>query len=159
MSSSSISEPAPSPGVSPADRPANTAAWLVPTMVYVVTLGGLGVTSKLALKHLDWQDLILWSGIGYAIVVTVMLTRGYAKIQFVPGTAWAIVSAVAAIGGLVALYIALSTGQASKVVPISASYPAVTLVFSALFLGERLSLARAIGVALVVGGVIVVTTA
>lgn len=44
-------------------------------------------------------------------------------------------------------------------VPISASYPAVTFIFSAIFLKERISLARTLGVLLVIGGVIVVTAA
>lgn len=133
------------------------AAWLIPTLIYVVTLGGLGVTSKLALKHLDWQDLVLWLAIGHAVSVVALLTSGHAKVRFVPGTGWAILAAVTAVTGLVALYIALSTGQASKVVPISGAYPAVTLILSALFLRERLSVGRAIGVALVVVGVVIVT--
>lgn len=143
----------------PASEPARvaTATWLVPTVIYVLALGGLGVTSKLALKHLSWQGLIFWSGVGYAFVVTYFLARGSVRPTPSVGTAWAMVSAVLAIGGLVALYIALGTGQASEVVPMSAAYPAVTLIFSAIFLGEKLSLARTFGVALVVGGVIIIT--
>jgi transporter family protein len=133
------------------------ADWLIPTMIYVVTLGALGVTSKLALKHLQWQDLVLWLGIGHAVSVIGLLSSRQAKVRIVPGTGWAILAAITAIIGLVALYVALSTGQASKVVPISGAYPAVTLIFSALFLRERLSLGRAIGVALVVAGVVIVT--
>ncbi|QEC49878.1 EamA family transporter [Baekduia soli] len=152
----------PAPDAVPAEPAAparaTTAAWLVPTMIYVVALGGLGVTSKLALKHLKWEDLIFWSGVGYSFVVAYFLATGIVRPKPSVATAWAIASAVLAIGGLVALYIALDTGQASKVVPISAAYPAVTLIFSAIFLGERLSLARAFGVALVVGGVVVITT-
>lgn len=147
----------------PAEQPPTsrreTAAWLIPSLIYVATIGGLGVTSKLALDHLDWQDLLLWQGIGYAIIVPVMLIRRDARVQFVPGTGWTILSAVLAIGGLVSLYLALATGEASKVVPISASYPAVTLIFSAMFLKERLTPARVAGVLLVIGGVILVTTA
>jgi bacterial/archaeal transporter family protein len=142
---------------SPIDAARGNAAWLIPTLIYVVTLGGLGVTSKLALKHLEWQDLVLWLAIGHALSVIGLLSTGRAKVRFVPGTGWAILAAATAITGLVAFYIALSTGQASKVVPISGAYPAVTLIFSALFLRERLSVGRAIGVALVVVGVVIVT--
>lgn len=141
-------------GAPPAPR---TAAWLAPTIVYVLTLGAFGVTSKLALEHLTWEDLILWSGIGYAIVVPVMLIRGDVKLRIAKGTGWAVISAAGAIGALIALYIALSSGEPSEIVPISASYPAVALVFSAAFLKERISLVRAVGVLLVIGGVIMVT--
>jgi transporter family protein len=134
-----------------------TAAWLVPTLVYVVTLGGFGVTSKLALKHLHWEDLIFWMGCGYAFVVLALTARNEARVRFVAGTKWAILSAALAIVGLVALNIALSNGPASEIVPISASYPAVTLILSAVFLHERISRARVIGVVLVIGGVVVIT--
>jgi bacterial/archaeal transporter family protein len=151
---SSIPEPHPHHPIRAARR---DAAWLIPTLIYVATLGGLGVTSKLALKHLDWQDLVLWLAIGHAVSVIALLTSGRATLRVVPGTGWVIVAAVTAITGLVAFYIALSSGQASKVVPISGAYPAVTLILSALFLRERLSVGRAVGVALVVIGVVIVT--
>ena len=134
-----------------------TAAWLIPTLVYVVTVGGFGVTSKLAFKHLHWEDLIFWLGCGYAIVVSVLVARNEARVRFVAGTKWAILSAALAIVGLVALNIALANGPASEIVPISASYPAVTLILSAVFLRERISPARVVGVLLVIGGVVVIT--
>ena len=69
------------PEGAPASEPARvaTATWLVPTVIYVLALGGLGVTSKLALTHLSWQDLIFWSGVGYAFVVTYLLARGIVR--------------------------------------------------------------------------------
>jgi bacterial/archaeal transporter family protein len=138
---------------------AATLRWLVPTMIYVVALGSVGVTSKLALRHLGWHDLILWSGIIYVFVVGGLLARGQTALKVVQGTSWALVSAVVAISSLIMLYVALGTGEASKVVPISAAYPAFTLVLSAVVLRERLTAARVIGVAMVIGGVIIVTTA
>ena len=71
---------------------------------------------------------------------------------------WAAASAALAIGALILLYIALNTGEASKVVPISAAYPAVTLVLAAIFLSEAITFARAGGMLLVIAGVIVLTS-
>jgi uncharacterized membrane protein len=136
-----------------------TAKWLVPTVIYVFAIGGLGVASKLALRHLRWQDLILWAGIGYAAVAFVLLIIGQTEVQFGAGVGWAALGAAAAIIALFALYVALSSGEAGKVVPISASYPVVTLVLAALFLSEGITIAKAAGVLLVVGGVVVVTSA
>lgn len=133
--------------------------WLIPTLVYVGAVGALGVTSKLALRTLNWQTLVMWTGIGYVAVTVVLLALGQAKLSLAGDSGWAMLSGVAAIGGLMALYIALTTGEASKVVPISAAYPAVTVLLSAAVLSEGVSLARAGGLALVVGGVIVLTTA
>lgn len=135
------------------------AKWLVPTFVYVLAVGSLGVTSKLALRTLPWQTLVMWTGIGYLFVTAMLLGLGQAKLSFVHDTPWAMLSGALAIGGLVSLYLALNTGEASKVVPVSAAYPAVTVLLSALTLSESVSLVRVGGMCLVVGGVIVLTAA
>jgi len=136
-----------------------TTSWLVPTLGYVLAVGALGVSSKLALRTMTWQGLIVWMGAGYAIVLVVLLALGDLTLVLVGDTWWAIASASLAVGGLVVLYIALGTGEASKVVPVSAAYPMVTVVLSALALSESLTVARVGGMALVVGGVVLVTTA
>jgi bacterial/archaeal transporter family protein len=136
-----------------------TAKWLFPTLGYVAALGALGVTSKLALRTLAWQDLILWTTIGYIFTSIALVVLGKAGFSSSSNTWWAIASAALAIGALILLYVALGTGQASKVIPISAAYPAVTLILSAITLGEHVTVARVAGVLLVIGGVVVLTTA
>jgi bacterial/archaeal transporter family protein len=136
-----------------------TVRWLLPTLLYVVLIGGLGVASKLALRDLAWQDLIVWTTVGYVFVAVTMLLGGHATLGLGDGTGWAMLAGALAISGLIALYIALGMGEASKVVPVSAAYPAVTLLLSALVLSESVSLARAGGMTLVVAGVIVLTAA
>ena len=133
--------------------------WLIPTAAYVAAVGGLGVVSKLALRTLTWRDLLAWMGVGYAGIVAILLALGDAKLQFVGDTFWAVASAVLVVGGLILLYEALASGDASKVIPVSSAYPAVTLVLSGLVLSESVSLAAVAGVCLVVAGVIVITTA
>lgn len=136
-----------------------TARWLIPTLAYLVDVGALGVTSKLALRTLVWQDLLLWVGVGYVLVAAVFATIGGTKLRFTSGTSWAILAAALAIGGVISLYMALGTGEASKVIPVSAAYPAVTLVLSAALLSERPSVARVGGMCLVVVGVVILSTA
>ena len=135
-----------------------TSKWLLPTLGYVLVLGALGVTSKLALRTLSWQDVLVWTTIGYIFTSILLLATGQAGIKFENNTWWAIASAALAISALIFLYIALGTGQASKVIPVSASYPAITLILSAIFLSESFTLAKAGGVALVVIGVVVLTS-
>lgn len=136
-----------------------TSKWLVPTLAYVVALGALGVTSKFALRTLSWQDLVVWTTICYVATSIVLLSTGQAGVKFELNTWWALASAALAIGALIFLYVALGTGQASKVIPISAAYPAVTLILSAVFLGEGLTVTKVLGIVLVVGGVVVLTGA
>ena len=68
-------------------------------------------------------------------------------------------SAALAISGLIMLYVALGTGEATKVVTVSAAYPAATLLLAAAFLSEAITVARLAGVALVIVGVVVMTVA
>lgn len=133
--------------------------WLLPTLVAVAGLGALGVTSGLALRTLVWQDLILWTGVGYIGVVAVLLATGQTEVRVVTNTPWAMLTAVLAISALIALYLALGAGEASKVVPVSASYPAVTLVLAAIVLSESVSALRWAGAAMVIGGVVLITAA
>jgi transporter family protein len=149
----------PVPGRDGTEEGVGTMGWIAPTVYYVVAVGALGVTSKLALRTLTWQDLILWSGLGYVLVSTVLLASGQTSLRFGSGSGWAASSAALAITGLVALYLALNSGKAGVVVPVTAAYPVVTLLLAAAVLAEALTVGRVVGVALVVGGVVVLTTA
>jgi len=134
-------------------------SWLVPTLGYVLALGALGVTSKLALETLSWQQLLPWTLLAYAMVVGVLLALGQTDWRWHSGTAWALASAALAVGSLILLFVALGLGEASKVVPVSAAYPAATVLLSALFLGEAVSSARVAGMLLVISGVVLLTLA
>jgi len=138
---------------------ARSMSWLVPTIGYVLALGALGVTSKLALETLSWQRLLPWTLVAYAVVVGMLLAFGQTDWRWHPGTAWALATAVLAVGSLILLFVALGLGEASKVVPVSAAYPAATVMLAALFLGESISVARVSGMLMVIAGVVVLTLA
>lgn len=141
----------------PAVPSVSAARWMVPTLAFIAGTGTLGVTSKLALRSLVWQDLLLWVGVGYIAVSVVIAARGVARLDTGPGAPWAALSAALAITSVILLYLALETGEASNVISVSAAYPAVTLVLSALVLAERISPARVAGMVLVVTGVVILT--
>lgn len=132
-------------------------AWLIPTLMYVVLVGGLGVTGKLALKTLSWPDLILWTAVGYIVVTLVLVAVGQTAVRVTTGSGWAMLSAGLAIGGLIVLYLALGAGPAGSVVAVSAAYPAVTVVLAAVFLAEPLSVPRVLGTGLIIAGVAIVS--
>ena len=136
-----------------------TASWLAPTFAYVVTLGALGVTAKLALRTLPWQQLVVWTAIVYAVAAVLIIALGDRGPGFESNSWWALASGVIVVSSLVLLYVALGNGEASKIIPITAAYPAVTLVLSALFLSEDVSLAKVGGMALILGGVVILTVA
>ena len=136
-----------------------TVRWLVPTLGYIVLVGALGVTSRLARRTLSWQDVVVWSGIGYVVVAGVFLASGQARLRFTTDGRWTMGSAVLTISSLIMLYVALGAGEATKVVTVSAAYPAATLLLAAAFLSEPVTIGRLAGLGLVIAGVVVMTLA
>ncbi|HKM80858.1 MAG TPA: EamA family transporter [Candidatus Acidoferrum sp.] len=69
--------------------------------------------------------------------------------------AWGILAGLLNASGTMALYRSFEIGKLSIVAPVSASYPVLTLLLSMLT-GERLTLARFVGIALTITGVVLV---
>ncbi len=61
---------------------------------------------------------------------------------------------IAGLAGQFVFYSALKSGEASVVVPITATYPLVAFIVSMAFLGESFTWQKAVGILLVVGGVV-----
>lgn len=132
-------------------------AWLIPTLGYVAVLGIWGVTGKLALRSLSWQDVLLITAVVYAIVAIGLVLLGQADFKSDSNNWWALASAACVVSALIFFYIALGTGEASKVVPVSAAYPAVAMVLAAVFLSESLTVGKVIGALVVIGGVVLIS--
>ncbi len=129
------------------------AGWVVPTLFYIVFLGASGVTTKLALRTITWEQMVLWVPIVYVGVSVVLLASG-TRFPLGAGGGWAALTAVCVAAALVLFFIALTHGEAATVVPVSSVYPLVTLAGAALFLSEQVTVVRGLGTALVVAGVV-----
>lgn len=68
--------------------------------------------------------------------------------------AWLVVGVlVNPVLGQLALFKALKFGEASRVVPIAAAYPLVTVILAVAFLGEKLTVPKCAGVLCIVVGI------
>lgn len=78
----------------------------------------------------------------------------------VPGRAWTflIMSGLATGASWLCYFRALKLGDAARVAPLDKLSVVLVAVFGVLFLGERLSLANWFGVAMIAGGVVLLTT-
>lgn len=143
----------------PAARGARIAAagWLVPTLVYVGMVGLLGVTTKLALEDLRWPQLVFWTAIAYATIAAGLVAAGQRRLELNRGAAFAALTGSLAACALIMLFLALNSGEVSRVIPITSSYPVVTLLLAAVVLSERITARRAGATALVVLGVILLS--
>ena len=131
--------------------------WLPPTLGYILILGAGGVTAKLALRTISWEQLVLWVPIAYVLFSVLLVVVKGTRFPLGVGGGWAAATALAASSSLILFFYALTKGQASQVAPASSAYPVVTLVGSALFLSEKLTLVRGLGTALVVAGVVLLS--
>jgi transporter family protein len=133
------------------------SGWLLPSLAYIVLLGALGVTTKLALRDVSWHDVILWTAAAYLVIAVVMLALGQARFGTGTGDFWAVVSAVLASSALIMFYVALGRGEASRVVPLTSAYPLVTVVLSMIVLSEEVTVVRGLAALVVIAGVVLLT--
>ncbi|PKM98557.1 MAG: hypothetical protein CVU79_02710 [Elusimicrobia bacterium HGW-Elusimicrobia-3] len=69
------------------------------------------------------------------------------------GPIFVVSSVVVSMGGVFFFLKALSGGAATRIVPLSSTYPFVTFVMAVLFLGESITLNKMIGTLLLSGGI------
>ena len=91
------------------------AGWLLPALAYVVLVGIAGITTKVALRTIEWQQIVYWVPVVY-VVLGDPLPRLPQAMVMGTGGGRAIVTAFAAAGGLICFFYALSKGDASVVV-------------------------------------------
>src|SRR3989442_1292560 len=101
------------------------AGWILPTLGYILLLGALGVTSKLALRTITWQQLVLWIPISYAVIAIGFVAFRGTRLPLGAGGAWAALTGVLASTSLILLFVALTKGDATKVIPAGSAYPVV----------------------------------
>jgi drug/metabolite transporter (DMT)-like permease len=133
------------------------AAWLAPALVFVLFSGFLGVTTKLALKDLSWQEVLVWTAAVYAVIAAGMVLGAGVRVRWGTAAGWGAVSGALAALALVLLFVALEVGEVGQVVPITASYPVITLLLAAAVLGERVTRGRVGATFLVIAGVILLS--
>jgi uncharacterized membrane protein len=132
-------------------------AWILPTIGYIIVLGVAGVTAKLALRTITWEQLVLWVPVAYIAFSLVLLIFKGTTFPLGVGGGWAAATALAASSALILFFYALTKGPVSQVTPATSAYPVVTVIGSALFLSEKITLVRGVGTALVVAGVVLLS--
>jgi transporter family protein len=114
------------------------SSWLALSLVSLGLWGIWGVFSKVATQHLGPQVAYLIGIFGYVPVFGILLYETGGNIPWQPwGWAIALAAGMSTGFGLFFFFRALSTGNASVVVPLTSLYPVVTVLLSWLFLGEN----------------------
>jgi len=115
--------------------------------------GKVAMERKMAPLSIFLTEVLV--SVGCAIPILLMLWR---KQNSVPlSISWNIFGILSGAGlafGLLSYYFTLEKGQASIVIPLTAIYPAVSVLLSFTILGERPSSSQWVGISLVIVGAI-----
>ncbi|RLI34314.1 hypothetical protein DRO53_03885 [Candidatus Bathyarchaeota archaeon] len=135
-----------------------SSSWLILSLAVVVMWGAWAFLVKLASQHLSWQEIFILSNLVFFLFTLGLLL--YVKPSFA-GASQAVFYVLLAgtIGslGTISFYTALSLGKASIIVPLTALYPVVTVILSVLFLHETLTVKQALGVALAIAAILLIS--
>jgi drug/metabolite transporter (DMT)-like permease len=107
-----------------------------------------------------YRTLLYMQLVGFlALSAFLTATHGWSRFAGTSqrGWAWVILAGVLNTASTIALYRSFEIGVLAIVAPIAASYPALTVILS-LASGEILRLARALGIAAAIGGVVLAAT-
>jgi transporter family protein len=135
------------------------ALWVLPALGYILALGAMGITSKIAVQRVGWQELVLWTAAVYFVVATFLIASGQIRaVHWGYGSLMAVFSGVLAATGLILFFIVVKEANVSRAVPFMASYPVVTIILAFFIFSEKLTLVQAAGAALVVAGLVVLSS-
>ena len=129
--------------------------WLLYSLLCLVLWGFWGFLLKLAYRGLDWKTVYFVSTVAsFLLALAFVACSGWIKISSLSSSrTWLALAAAAGLaggGGYILFVRALQTGKASIVLPLTALYPAITVVLAAAILGEKLSPIQIAGIVLAV---------
>jgi transporter family protein len=110
---------------------------------------------KIALRTTTPLQTAIIYGVATFVLAVVALKVGHRPDSWAPRGIWvAVLSGICGGAGLITFYMALERGNASLVVPLIGTYPAVVALLSVLLLSERLTVVQGVGVCLAVLGAV-----
>ncbi len=132
--------------------------WLAAALLALLLWGAWGVALKYASVGVTWYQLYFYSNLAILAVMLVMLAvfRGSLAVSRV-NVGYAFAAGLMGTLGYIFLVIAVQHGRVSIVVPMTAMYPAVTVILSVLLLGENITLRHALGIALALVSVLLLS--
>lgn len=138
-----------------------SSTWLLWALLSAVFASLTAIFAKIGIQDVDSDlaTLIRTAIIIMVLVVFVWLTGKWSNPFKLPTKTWLFLtlSSLATGASWVCYFRALKIGEASKVAPVDKLSLVLVAIFAFAFLGERPALHEWIGIAMVAGGVIVLT--
>ncbi len=132
--------------------------WLVYALLSLLFWGIWGVVTKVALLNSEWYHYYVYGSIVTFAAVGVIsliyrdkLSLGFTDVKVI------LFASLLGVLGYIFFVLAMNSGKASIVVPLTALYPVVTVVLSVLFLRESISTNQWIGIILAIIAIILIS--
>ncbi|WP_377475396.1 MAG: EamA family transporter [Microcoleus anatoxicus] len=122
--------------------------WLIYSLICYLLYGFWGFFGNLATKYVDYQTAFFYEAIG-AILMTLFILIQNNSLSFqgdVRGILFAVLVGVCGTVASLVFFIAVGKGKVANVVSVTSIYPLITILLSALFLKEAITLPQIIGV-------------
>jgi len=131
--------------------------WFPYTLFTIAVWGLWGVFSKLAVDNAKPRFVLLFQAAGIFLFSIFALAVMKFSVPWSPrALLYGVLAGLTAFAGYFTFFMALESGKASVIVPLSAMGPVSTAVISVVFLGERPTLQQSIGIALAILACIVI---
>lgn len=130
--------------------------WLVYSLVALCLWGLWGFLGKIASQYMNSYTLLLLGSLGALVMFPVYMGLFYKHLKFEwnsPGYYCAALCGMVTAFAAFFFYLAISKGEASRVVAITATYPAINFILASIFLNESLTLHKSAGILLTIAGV------
>ncbi|MEG3840246.1 EamA family transporter [Microcoleus sp. herbarium14] len=130
--------------------------WLIYSLICSLLYGFWGFFGNLATKYIDYQTAFVYEAIGASLMTLLILsqTKSLSFQGDVRGILFAMLVGVCATVASLLFFIALGKGEVANVVSVTSIYPLITIVLSALFLKEAITLTQIIAVLFAIVAVI-----
>ena len=135
-----------------------------PSTVIFLLLGILGwgigaFFDKLSLRHLDAAGAFYVRSLFMVVIFAPLVAWKYEPTRQALlgsdrlGPLFVLASVIVTMGGVFFYLKALSGGAATRIIPLSSTYPFVTFALALLFLGENFTVNKLVGTLLLSGGI------
>ncbi|TET17817.1 MAG: EamA family transporter [Candidatus Cloacimonadota bacterium] len=130
--------------------------WLVYATLCTFMWGLWGFLGKMASRSVTSKNLILLGVLGGLIIYPLYFLLFHKHFTFSwknPDFYFAVIGGILGSLGAIFFYLALSKGEASRVVVTTAMYPVLTVLLSFLILREGISLSKIVGIVFALAGI------
>ena len=129
--------------------------WLIYALISSVLYGVWGFCSKLATNYINPKTALVYEAIGFSVLVFFVLKgEKFTLNSDIRGVIYATLVGVTSAVASLFLFLALSKGNVSVIVPITALYPIVTIIMAYFILKEPITFRQIIGLMLALVAVV-----